>query len=88
MALEMGGKNAALLLPDASLEWAVKETVHGMIDELPDDNPWLLDLYEKARLKKALDEAEADIKAGRVLTFEEADRRMRAKWAKRDSQSI
>jgi len=66
---------------------SVKEIVHRFIDEVPDDDPWLLDLYEQARVKKALDEAEADVQAGRVLTFEEADRRMREKWVKRASQS-
>ena len=61
---------------------SVKETVHRLIDELPDDSPWLLDLYEQARLKKALDEAEEDIKAGRVHTIEE----VRARHAERCRQ--
>ncbi len=29
VALEMGGKNAALVLPDAPLDWTVKEVIHG-----------------------------------------------------------
>jgi succinylglutamic semialdehyde dehydrogenase len=29
LALEMGGKNAALVLPDAPLDWTVREVIHG-----------------------------------------------------------
>ena len=66
---------------------SVKETVHKWVDELPDDAPELLDFYERARLSQAIDEAKEDVRAGRTITFEEMDRRMKAKWAKRDSAS-
>ena len=63
---------------------SVKEAIHRLIDEMPDDSPWLLDLYEQAQLKKALDDAEDDIKAGRVYTIEE----IRARRAERCRQRI
>jgi|GEM_PF-2422304 len=66
---------------------SVKETVRQWIDKMPDDSPNLLDLYEQARLEQAIAEAKEDVRQGRVLTWEEADRRMKEKWAKRDSQS-
>ena len=66
---------------------SVKEAVHKLIDEMPDDSPELLDLYERARLNHAIDEARKCVEEGRMLTWEEADRRMREKWAKRDSMS-
>ena len=74
--------------PRANLRaMSVKETIHQWIDEMPDDAPTLLDFYERMRLNRALDEAKRDIAAGRVLTWDEADRRMKEKWAKRDSKS-
>ena len=66
---------------------SVKETVHQWIDRLPDDSPGLSELYEEARLDQAIREAKQAIAEGRVLTWEEADRRMQEKWAKRDSGS-
>jgi predicted transcriptional regulator len=66
---------------------SVKETIHQWIDKLPDDSPGLRDLYEEARLDAAIDEAMEDVRAGRVITFEEMDRRMKEKWAKRNSAS-
>jgi len=65
---------------------SVKETIHKWVDSIPDDAPGLLELYEEARLNLAIAEAEEDVRNGRVLTFEEMDRRMEEKWAKRRSQ--
>ena len=54
---------------------------------MSEDGSMLHDLYEKARLDEAIREAKQAIAEGRVLTWEEADRRMQEKWAKRDSGS-
>lgn len=64
---------------------SVKETLHRWIDSLPDDSPGLNELYEQARLDLAIKEGMDDVRAGRVLTFEEMDRRMEEKWARRRS---
>lgn len=66
---------------------SVKETIHQWIDEMPDNSPTLLDFYERMRLNRAIEEARCDAAEGRTLTWEEADRRMQEKWAKRDSKS-
>ena len=66
---------------------SVKEIIHQWVDELPDDAPSLLDLYEKAQLSRAIEEGMQDVRAGRMVTFDEIDRRMQEKWAKRDSAS-
>ena len=50
---------------------SVKESIHQWVDELPDDSPTLLDFYEQLRIDRALDEAKADLAAGRVLTLDE-----------------
>ena len=73
--------------PHASFRaMSVKETIHQWIDSIPEDNPGLRDLYEQARLSLAIAEAMEDVRAGRVLTCAEMDRRMEEKWAKRRSQ--
>jgi hypothetical protein len=66
---------------------SVKETIHQWVDEMPDNSPALLEFYERVRLNRAIAEARADVAAGRVLTWDEADRRMEEKWARRDSTS-
>ena len=66
---------------------SVRETVQQWIAQLPDDCEQLRDLYEQARLEAAIEEAREDVRAGRVYTFEEVDRRMQEKWARRNSQS-
>ena len=50
---------------------SVKETVLQWIEKMPDDAPGLLDLYEQARLDEAIREAKEDVKAGRMLTYEQ-----------------
>jgi predicted transcriptional regulator len=50
---------------------SVKESIHQWVDELPDDSPTLLEFYQQLRLDRAIDDAEADIAAGRVLSAEE-----------------
>ena len=66
---------------------SVKEAVHKLVDEMPEDAPELLDFYERAKLSRAIEEGMADVRAGRTITFDEMDRRMQEKWAKRDSAS-
>ena len=74
--------------PRANLRaMSVKETIHQWVEGLSEDGSMLHDLYEKARLDEAIREAKQAIAEGRVLTWEEADRRMQEKWAKRDSGS-
>jgi hypothetical protein len=66
---------------------SVKETVHQWVESLSEDSALLLDLYEQARLDRGITEAKQAVHDGRVLSWEEADRRMQDKWAKRDSGS-
>ena len=66
---------------------SVTETILQWIEKMPDDSPGLLDLYEQARLDQAISEAKQAVREGRTITWEEADRRMQEKWAKRDSAS-
>ncbi len=64
---------------------SVKETIHKWIDSIPDDSPGLRELYEEARLDLALDEAEADVAAGRVFTIDEVRERFEERCRQRRS---
>ena len=64
---------------------SVKETIHQLIDELPDDAPELLDFYERLRLSRAIDEARQSIREGRYYTLEEVERMTEEKWEKSHS---
>lgn len=65
---------------------SVKETIHQWVEDLADDSKTLQELYEQARIECAIGEAMEDVQTGRFVTFEEMDRRMEQKWAKRLSQ--
>jgi hypothetical protein len=58
----------------------VKEEVHALIAELADDSPWLREICESLRMSKALDEAEEDIRHGRVYTQEEFMEKVEKRW--------
>ena len=64
---------------------SVKEAVHKLVDEMPDDAPELLDFYERARLSRAIEEGMADVRAGRVYPIEEVMERYEERCRARNS---
>ena len=50
---------------------SVKETVHQWIEELPEDSSELQALYDHARLEAGIGKAMEDVRAGRMLSYEE-----------------
>jgi hypothetical protein len=58
----------------------VKEEVHALIEELAHDSPWLREIRESLRMSKAIDEAEEDIRHGRVYSEEEFMAKVRERW--------
>lgn len=54
----------------------LKQEVHALIDELPEDAPWLREIRETLRMSKAIDEAREDIRQGRFYTSEEFEAEM------------
>ena len=59
---------------------SVKEAVHKLVDEMPDDAPELLDFYERLRLNRAIAEARQSIREGRYYTLEEVERMTEERW--------
>ena len=64
---------------------SVKEAVHKLVDEMPDDAPELLDFYERARLSRAIEEGMEDVRAGRVYPIEEVIARYEERCRARNS---
>src|SRR5437764_13521233 len=48
----------------------LKQQVHLLIDELPDDSPLLIEVCEALRMDHAIGEAMADARAGRTYSAE------------------
>ena len=59
---------------------SVKEAVHQLIEEMPEDAPELLDFYERLRLRRAIDEARRSIREGRYYTLEDVERMTEERW--------
>ena len=49
----------------------LKQQVHKLVDELPDDSSVLADFRETLRMNQALKEAVADVEAGRIFEADE-----------------
>ena len=49
----------------------LKQQIHELVEELPDDSPLLAEVRETLRMNQALQEAVADVEAGRTFTSEE-----------------
>jgi hypothetical protein len=63
----------------------LKEQVHALIDELPDDSPTLEEVRENLRLDQALAEAYEDIREGRTYTAEEFMAEVHKRWPQKPS---
>jgi hypothetical protein len=65
----------------------LKQEVHALIEELPDDAPWLREIRESLRMSKALDEAKEDFRQGRFYTSEEFEVELEKRWPRKKSQA-
>lgn len=64
----------------------LKQEVHELIDEMPDDSVSLREFRETLRLNKAIAKGMDDVKNGRVYTAEEFMAKVRAKWPRKNSE--
>ena len=60
----------------------LKEQVHQLIDDMPDDSQYLKDLLETLRLNQAIAEANEDVKAGRLIEADDMLKWAEEKWQK------
>lgn len=64
----------------------LKQETLSWLTDLPDESPKWKELHDEFQMVRSLDDAEADIRAGRVHSPEEVRRVMQEKWAHRDSK--
>jgi hypothetical protein len=63
-----------------SLAVTLKQHIHQLVDELPDDSPVLAEVNETLRLNRAIGEALEDSRAGRVIDSDEFMKRVEERW--------
>jgi hypothetical protein len=64
----------------------LKQQVHLLIDELPDDSPLLIEVREALRMDHAIGEAMADARAGRTYSAEAFMAKVRERWPRGGSE--
>lgn len=62
---------------------SLKEEIHELVDELPEDSLSLREIRESLRMSKALDEAKEDFRQGRFYTSEEFEAEMEKRWPRK-----
>lgn len=63
-----------------NLTVTLKQHIHQLVDELPDDSPVLAEVNETLRLNRAIGEALEDSQAGRVIDSDEFMKRVEERW--------
>jgi hypothetical protein len=63
----------------------LKQHIHELVDELPDDSPLLVEVRETLQMNQALREAVADVEAGRTLTSTEFMAKAQERWPRQAS---
>lgn len=63
----------------------LKQQVHDLVDELPDDSPLLAEVRETLRMNHAIGEAVEDVREGRTYTAEEFMAKVQERWPRKAS---
>lgn len=63
----------------------LKQQVHDLVDELPDDSPLLAEVRETLRMNHAIGEAMEDVREGRTYTAEEFTAKVQERWPRKAS---
>jgi hypothetical protein len=63
----------------------LKQQVHDLVDELPDDSPLLAEVRETLRMNHAIGEAMEDVREGRTHTAEEFMAKVQERWPRKAS---
>lgn len=63
----------------------LKQEIHELVDELPDDSPILGEVREALRMSRAIGAAMDDVREGRSLTAEEFMDRVAQRWPRTNS---
>jgi len=63
----------------------LKQQVHDLVDELPDDSPLLVEVRETLRMNHAIGEAMEDVREGRTFTAEDFLAKVEQQWPRKGS---
>jgi hypothetical protein len=63
----------------------LKQQVHDLVDELPDDSPLLVEVREALRMNQAIGEAMEDVREGRTLDAEDFMAKVQQRWPRKSS---
>ena len=63
----------------------LKQQVHDLVEDLPDDSPLLVEVRETLRMNRALGEAFDDVREGRVYEAEEFTAKVQERWPREAS---
>ncbi len=63
----------------------LKQQIHDLVDDLPDDSPLLAEVRETLRMNHAIGEAMEDVRAGRTYGAEEFMEKVQQRWPRKAS---
>ena len=63
----------------------LKQQIHNLIDELPDNSPLLTEVRETLRMNHAIGEAMEDVREGRTYGGEEFLAKVQERWPRKTS---
>jgi hypothetical protein len=63
----------------------LKEHVHNLVDELPDNSPLLVEVRETLRMNQAIGTALDDKNAGRDYDYDQFMEKVSQRWPRRNS---
>ena len=63
----------------------LKQQIHDLVDELPDDSPLLAEVREALRMNRAIGEAMEDVRKGRTYGAEEFMAKVQERWPRKPS---
>jgi hypothetical protein len=63
----------------------LKQQIHDLVDELPDNSPMLVEVREALRMNHAIGEAMEDVRNGRTYGEEDFMARVQERWPRKSS---
>ena len=63
----------------------VKQQIHSLVQELPDNSPLLIEVRETLRMNHAIGEAMEDVRAGRTFGADEFMAKVEQRWPRKHS---
>ena len=64
----------------------VKQQIHDLVDDLPDDSPLLIEVREALRMNHAIGEAIDDVRNGRTYDAEDFMAKVQQRWPRKSSE--